>query len=55
MYNYIGMALMSVFAIMVIPAAQVDSGSVGSEFWGMGSMVLFDAQEMKFSPKAYTT
>ena len=43
MYNYIGMALMSVFAIMVIPAAQVDSGSVGPEFWGMGSMVLFDA------------
>ncbi len=43
MYNYIGMALMSVFAIMVIPAATVDSGSVGPEFWGMGSMVLFDA------------
>ena len=34
---------MSVFAIMVIPAATVDSGSVGPEFWGMGSMVLFDA------------
>jgi len=43
MYNYIGMALMSVFVIMMIPAAQVDSGSVGPEFWGMGSMVLFDA------------
>jgi len=43
MYNYIGMALMSVFAIMVIPAATVDSGSVGPEFWGMGSTVLFDA------------
>ncbi len=43
MYNYIGMALMSVFAIMVIPAATVDSGSVGPEFWGMGSMMLFDA------------
>lgn len=43
MYNYIGMALMSIFAIMVIPAATVDSGSVGPEFWGMGSTVLFDA------------
>ncbi len=43
MYNYIGIALMSVFAIMVIPAAQVDSGAIGPEFWGMGSMVLFDA------------
>jgi len=43
MYNYIGMALMSVFVIMMIPAAQVDSGSDGPEFWGMGSLTLFDA------------
>jgi hypothetical protein len=41
MYKYIGIALMSVFAIMMIPAQS--QTSTGLTLYGMGSLILHDA------------
>lgn len=42
MYKYIGIALMSVFAIMMIPAQS--QTNAGPTFYGMGSLILHDAE-----------